>query len=152
MDEKNQSTSYLTQYLLSLLQKLPWILGLMNYTHAKVTVTQSCLTFCDPMDYTVHGILWTRILKWVAFRFSRGSSQPRNQTHVSHIVGGIYQLNHKGSPRILECVAYPFSSGSSQPRNWTRSPVLQADSFPTDLWRKHTYAMIHMIQLVHRQW
>ena len=32
---------------------------------------------CDPMDYTVHGILQARILEWVAFPFSRGSSQPR---------------------------------------------------------------------------
>ena len=34
-----------------------------------------CSTLCDPMDYTVHGILQARILKWVAFPFSRGSSQ-----------------------------------------------------------------------------
>ena len=51
----------------------------------KVKVTQSCLTLCDPMDYTVHGILQARILEWVAFPFSRGSSQPRDQTQVSHI-------------------------------------------------------------------
>ena len=37
------------------------------------------------MDYTVHGILQTRILEWVDFPFSRGSSQPRDQTQVSHI-------------------------------------------------------------------
>ena len=30
-------------------------------------VTQSCPTLCDPMDYTVHGILQARILEWVAF-------------------------------------------------------------------------------------
>ena len=40
----------------------------------KVKVTPSCLTLCDPMDYTVHGILQARILEWVAFRFSRASS------------------------------------------------------------------------------
>ena len=40
----------------------------------KVKVTQSCLTLCDPMDHTVHGILQARILEWVAFSFSRGSS------------------------------------------------------------------------------
>ena len=41
-------------------------------------VAQSCLTLCDPMDYTVHGILQARILEWgVVFPFSRGSSQPR---------------------------------------------------------------------------
>ena len=44
----------------------------------RVKVTQSCLTLCDPMHYTVHGILLARILEWVAFPFSRGSSQPRS--------------------------------------------------------------------------
>ena len=37
---------------------------------------------CGPMDYTVHGILQARILKWVAISFFRGSSQPRDQTHI----------------------------------------------------------------------
>ena len=37
------------------------------------------------MDYTVHGILQARILEWVAFPFSRGFSQPRDRTQVSHI-------------------------------------------------------------------
>ena len=46
-------------------------------------VTQSCLTLCDLMDrsppgISVHGILQTRILEWVAIPFSRGSSQPRD--------------------------------------------------------------------------
>ena len=43
-----------------------------------VKVAHSCPTLCDPMDYTVHGILQARILEWVAFPFSRGSSQPRD--------------------------------------------------------------------------
>ena len=51
---------------------------------------QSCLTLCDPMDYTVRGILQVRILKWVAFPFSRGSSQPRDQTPVSPIAVGFF--------------------------------------------------------------
>ena len=84
-------------------------------------VTQLCPTLCNPMDYTIHGILQARILGWVAFPFSRGSSQPRDQTQVSHIAGEFFnQLSHQGSPRILEWVAYPFSRGSSQPRNWNR--------------------------------
>ena len=37
----------------------------------KVKVTQSCLTLCDPMDYTVLGILQDRILEWVVFPISR---------------------------------------------------------------------------------
>ena len=40
----------------------------------KVKVTQSCLTLCYPLDYTVHGILQARRLEWVAISFSRGSS------------------------------------------------------------------------------
>ena len=51
----------------------------------KVKVTQWCPTLCHPMDYIVHGILQARILEWVAFPFSRGSSQPRNQIQVSPI-------------------------------------------------------------------
>ena len=47
--------------------------GKEKHTHrfiVKVKVTQLCLTFCDPMNYTVHGILQARILEWVAFPFS----------------------------------------------------------------------------------
>ena len=36
-----------------------------------VKVAKSCPTLCDPMDYTVHGILQARMLEWVAFPFSR---------------------------------------------------------------------------------
>ena len=56
---------------------------------------QSCPTLCDSMDYSppgssVHGISQERILDWVAISFSRGSSRPRDQTHVSCIscIGG----------------------------------------------------------------
>ena len=53
-------------------------------------VVQACSTLCDPMDYTVHGILQARILEWVAFIFSRVSSQPRDRTQVSRIAGGFF--------------------------------------------------------------
>ena len=56
----------------------------------KVKVAQSCPTLCDPMGYTVLGILQARILEWVAMPFSRGSSKPRDQTHVSCIAGGFF--------------------------------------------------------------
>ena len=54
-------------------------------------VTQSCPTLCDCMDYIVHGILQVKILEWVAFPFSRGSSQSRDQTQVSHTAGGFFR-------------------------------------------------------------
>ena len=56
----------------------------------KVKVAQVCLTLCDLMDYTVHGILQARTLEWVAFPFSRSSSQTRDLTQVSHIAGGFF--------------------------------------------------------------
>ena len=61
------------------------------------SVAQSCPTLCDPMDYSspsssVHGILQARVLEWVAIPFSRGSSQPRDQTQVSCIAGRHFNL------------------------------------------------------------
>ena len=56
----------------------------------EVKGAQSCPTLWDPMDYTVLGILQARILEWVAFPFSRGPSQPRDRTQVSHIAGGFF--------------------------------------------------------------
>ena len=44
----------------------------------KVEVAQLCPTLQPHGLYTVHGILQARILEWVAFPFSRGSSPPRN--------------------------------------------------------------------------
>ena len=64
---------------------------------AKVKVTQSCPTL-HPMDYTVHGILQARILQWVAFPFSRGSSQPKDWTQVSLIAGRFFT---KRSPTMI---------------------------------------------------
>ena len=56
----------------------------------KVKVIQFCLTLCDPMDCTAHGILQARILEWVAFPFSRESLQSRDQTQVSRTAGGFF--------------------------------------------------------------
>ena len=53
--------------------------------YVKVKVAQLCPTLCNPMDYTVHVVLQDRILQYSAFPFSRGSSQPKDPTQVSHI-------------------------------------------------------------------
>ena len=42
------------------------------------------------MDYTVHGILQARIPEWVAFPFSRGSSQPKDQAQISRTAGRFF--------------------------------------------------------------
>ena len=61
-----------------------------EHCKVRVKVAQLGLTVWDPMDYTVHGNLQARILEWVAILFSRGSSQPRDWTQVSHIAGGFF--------------------------------------------------------------
>ena len=63
--------------------------------HNKVLVAQSCLTLCDPIDYSppgssVHGILQVRILEWFVISFSRESSQLRDRTLVSRISGKFF--------------------------------------------------------------
>ena len=62
-----------------------------------VSVIQSCLTLCSPMDCSlpgssVHGILQTRILEWVDIPSSRGSSQPRDRTWCSCIAGRFFTV------------------------------------------------------------
>ena len=63
---------------------------LMLFMGCEVKGAQSCLTLCDPMDSTAHGILQARILEWVALPFFRGSSQPRDQTQVSLIASRFF--------------------------------------------------------------
>ena len=60
-------------------------------------VAHLCPTFCDPVDCnqpgsSVHGILQARILEWVAFSFSRGSSWSRDRTRVSYIIGRFFTI------------------------------------------------------------
>ena len=64
----------------------------------KVKVAQSCPTLCDPMDYTVHGILQARILEWVAFLFSGGVFQTQGlNPGLLHCRQILYQMSQKGS-------------------------------------------------------
>ena len=63
----------------------------------KVLVTQSCLTLgnpigCNPPNSSVLAVFQARILEWVAIPFSRGSSQPRDQTWVSCIAGRFFTI------------------------------------------------------------
>ena len=71
----------------------------------EVKIVQSRPTLCNPMDYTVHGILQARILEWVAVSFSRASSHPRDGTQVSPALQtDLYQLNYQGSIQSLSRV------------------------------------------------
>ena len=84
--------------------------------HAKLL--QLSLILCDPVDYSppgysVHGILQARILEWVAILSSRGSSQPRDQTHISSIScinrPILYHWHHLGNHHPIWCIPFDLS-------------------------------------------
>ena len=73
----------------------------------------SCLTLCDPMDCSlpgssVHGIFQAGVLQWVAISFSRGSSQLRDPTLVSHIAGRRFNLWAAREALVLLWGKYKF--------------------------------------------
>ena len=103
-------------------------------------------TLCNPMDYTLHGILQARILESVAFPFCRGSSQPRNRTQVTHIASLPAEPPWKsketgvGSLSILQwifptqesnwelCIAGGFFT------NWATREAWQCQGLPNACW------------------
>ena len=92
---------------------------------------QSCLTLCNPVDCSppgssVHGISQARILEWVAISSSRGSSQPRTQTHVfclSCIAGRFFTIKPSGKPQLhlkywhFQCLYVQQKVNKTGPRN-----------------------------------
>ena len=84
---------------------IPLYLDLGVAPHVLGKAVQSCPTLFDPVDYTVHGILQTSPLEWVAFPFSRGDlPNPGIEPRSPALEVDSYQLSHKGSPRKLEWI------------------------------------------------
>ena len=89
------------------------------YTRVCCLVAQSRLTLfdpvdCSPPDSSVHGISQARILEWVAISFSRGSSQPRCQTHISCV--GRWVLYHWAIREAPMSMYYLLSSADEESR------------------------------------
>ena len=88
----------------------------MVLTLGGAKLLQSCPTLCDLIDHSwpgssVCGILQARILEWVAISFSRGSSQPRNQTiepRSPALKADSYRLSYEGSPVYVWWDIYMF--------------------------------------------
>ena len=102
-------------------------------------VAQLCPTLCDPMDCIVHGILQARILEWVAFRFSRGSSQPRDRTQVSRIAGRFSTSEPQGKPKKLAnywkgtlILRSTFSLSQWSPTIWEPGTDFVEDNYSLD--------------------
>ena len=86
------------------------------------------------MDNTVHGILQARILEWVAFPFSSGSSQPRDRTQVSHIAGGFFtSWATREAQEYWSGWPIPFPADLPDPGIEPGTSALQVDSLPTEL-------------------
>ena len=100
----------------------------------KVKVAQSSPTLCDPLDYTVHGILQARMMGWVSFPFSRGSFQPRGQTQVPHIAGGFFtSWATRGTQEDWSGWPSPAPADLPDPGRELGSPALPAGCFlPTE--------------------
>ena len=71
----------------------------------------------SPPGSSIHGILWSRILRWIAISSSKGQSQPRDQTHVqtspvsTALVGGFPTWSHLGSPNLTSALGWWCFSG-----------------------------------------
>ena len=70
---------------------------LQRGSESESEITQLCPTLCNHMNCNlpgscIHGIFHTGGLEWVAISFFRGSSQPRDRTHVSHIAGRCFTV------------------------------------------------------------
>ena len=102
-----------------------FLLGLTGLIAVKVNIAQSCLTLCDPVDYTVRGILQARILEWVAFPFSKGSSQPRSPTfHADSL-----PAEPPGKPKNTGEGSLSLLQGSSWLRNRTGVSCIAGEFF-----------------------
>ena len=104
-----------------------------------VKVAQLCPTLWDPMDYIVHGILQARILEWVAFSFSRGSSNPG----LPHCCWILYQLTHKESSMtcsvqfsssVVSDSLQPHELQHARPPCPSPTPRVHPNSCPSSWW------------------
>ena len=78
------------------------MLNILKCVCVKVKLTQSCTTLCDPMDYTVRGILQARILESGSLSLLQGIfPTQRLNPGLPHCRQILYQLNHKGSPKCF---------------------------------------------------
>ena len=86
--------------------------GLANHsvTLKVLKVTQSCLTLCNPIDSTVHGILQARILEWVAIPRYKGSSQPRDGSQLSRIAGGFFTSGTTREAHLATILKYSWNT------------------------------------------
>ena len=82
-------------------------------------VTQSCPTLWDPLDYTVHGILQARILKWVAFPISGDLPNPGIESRSSALKVDCLPAEPQRKPKNTGVASLSLLQGIFWPRNQT---------------------------------
>ena len=105
----------------------PMYLWLINLQQVKVA--QSSPTLCDPMDYTVHGILQARILEWVAVPSLRDLHNPVIEPRSSALQIDSLLSEPPGKPKNTGVGSLSLSSGSSLPRNRIRVSCITGGFF-----------------------
>ena len=109
-----------------------WMMQLLMMDYESEKVAHSCPTLWDPRGLYSSWILQARILEWVAFPFSRGSSPSRDQTQVSCIAGDFF-TSTKEAQEYWSVYRVPSPGNLPDPGIDLGSPALQADSLPTEL-------------------
>ena len=89
----------------------------------KAKVSQSCPTLCNPVHYRVHGILQARILEWVAFSFSRGSSQARIEPRSPTLQVDYLPAEPQGKPKNIGEGSLSEAAWMMEMRPWKRAQL-----------------------------
>ena len=103
--------------------------------HNKVKVTQLCPTVWDQWTVACQAPLSmefskARILKWVTIPFFKESSQPRDQTQVSHILGGFFTIwATREAQEYWSGLSIPSPGDLPEPGIQRGPPALQVDSY-----------------------
>ena len=103
------------------------------FLKVKVKIAQLCPVLCDPRDYTVHGILQARILEWVAYSFSRGSSHPGIKSSAPTLQADSSPAEPQGKPMNTEVGSLSLLVDLPDPGIEPGSPALQAYSLLAEL-------------------
>ena len=87
---------------------------------SEVKVAQSCLILCDPMDYTVHGIIQARILEWATIPFSRNLPNPGIKPRSSALQEDSLPVEPPGKPKNTGVSSLSLLQGlcPTQGSNW----------------------------------
>ena len=78
----------------------------------QMCVSHSVMSDCDPMDCRARGILQARIQEWVAFPFSKGSFQPRDQTRSPALQADSLPSEPPGKPPMIQMNLFKIETDS----------------------------------------